>query len=186
MRDTPDRPRTEVRARAERLGGYEGSPYWPLLSQEQRDLVRDPGSHRDLPDGSRYPLHIGQLATLVDGDAERLRYWSNQGLLPTARGGNGYRLYYQEAVVRAFVFENLNQSEITVLREIKEFGGAALMAGLAAILHEQAGLAGQESHHDALERAATSLSEVSASLSSRGRYQRRARSTKRQRRTAAS
>jgi DNA-binding transcriptional MerR regulator len=183
LESTPDRAGNEVRERAEQLGGYQGSPYWALLDEPQRLLVREPARHEGLPDELRYPLRIGQLATLVGGDHDRLRYWTNIGLLPAVRADNDYRYYFQEAVTRAFVFETMTPPEITVLREVKEQRGFALLAGMAAILHEHAEMAAGESH-EVLERAADGLSRATATLAT-GRYQRKAATSGRYQRTAA-
>jgi DNA-binding transcriptional MerR regulator len=149
---TPPRGRTPARERAERLGGVEGSPFWQLLADEPRARVL----------ASPYPLTVGQLSALVGVDADRLRYWTTIGLLPARRRPNGYREYFAEAAARALALEAMSQPYITALRDLtRPQASTPLLAGIAAVLHEQSASA-QGAERDLLEQAAQSLARLVA------------------------
>ena len=51
-------------------------------------------------------LSIGELANLAREPVKTLRYWSDQGLLDSQRGDNGYRYYQPEMVERVSFIRN--------------------------------------------------------------------------------
>ncbi len=141
LNTTPEKPRSEAREQAERAGSYEASPFWGRLTAHQRNLVRDPSSHRELPVGTTYPLKIGQFATLVGAKDGQVRHWTNAKLIPAGRAPNGYRLYYQDAAVRAFAFQSdFGQAEVAFLKKLESLEPSVL-AGLAMVFHDMAGTA---------------------------------------------
>ena len=63
-------------------------------------------------------LSIGQLANRAGEPVKTLRYWSDQGLLESERGDNGYR-YYQRAMVERVGFIRNTQALGFRLEDIK-------------------------------------------------------------------
>jgi DNA-binding transcriptional MerR regulator len=155
-------PPTEAQKRAAELSGFEASPYWKLLDERQRTLVRDPASHPDL-DGAGYPLGVGQLADLVGATPEKVRHWHNSGLLPAQRTSGRHREFYAAAAVRAFYLNGLSRSGITILRDLARGEGGALLLGVSAVLHDRASAA-PAAEHELLRRTATNLEQVGADM----------------------
>jgi DNA-binding transcriptional MerR regulator len=148
--------------RAAELSGFEASPYWTLLDDRRRALVRDPSNHPDLRDAD-YPLGVAQLATLVGATADKVRYWHNSGLLPARRSSGRHREFYAAAAVRAFYLNALGRPGITVLRDLVQGRGAPLLLGISAALHDKASDSNQ-SDRDLMRRAAADLEQVGAGL----------------------
>jgi DNA-binding transcriptional MerR regulator len=124
--------------RAAKLAGVEGSPIWGLLNEDERRLVREPGSHPQLP-GVTYPVSIGELATLTDATNDQLRHWHELGLISARRTKGGHRQFFADAATRAFVMRRqMPQSYVTVLRDVQRLEGGSLLAGIALILQERA------------------------------------------------
>jgi hypothetical protein len=152
--------------RAAELSGFEAGPYWMLLDERQRNLVRDPGSHPDL-DGASYPLGVTQLADLVDATPEKIRHWHNSGLLPARRTTGRHREFYAAAAVRAFYLNGLGRAGITILRDLARGKGGALLLGLSAVLQDRASDAAK-SEHDLLQRTAADLEQVGTGMLTAG------------------
>lgn len=65
-------------------------------------------------------LTIGKLATLAGTTANTLRYYEREGLIaPSSKGGNGYRLYDQDAARRMGFIRQAQQCGFT-LAEIRD------------------------------------------------------------------
>jgi hypothetical protein len=155
-----------AQVRAAELSSFEESPYWMLLDERQRDLVRNPARHPDL-DGAGYPLGVSQLAALVGATPEKVRHWHNSGLLPARRTAGRHREFYGAAAVRAFYLNGLGRPGITVLRDLARGEGGALLLGVSAVLHDRASGA-EKSEHDLLQRAATNLEQVGTGMLAAG------------------
>ncbi len=156
----PDRPASAAGRRAAQLAGIEGSPMWDLLNKDERRLVRDPGTHPRLP-SVRYPVTIGQLATLTGATENQLRHWHELGLIRARRSKGGHRQFFANAAMRAFVMRRqMPQSYLTVLRDVQRFKGGPLLAGLASILQEQASEF-EPAERDLMIHAANDLQQVS-------------------------
>jgi hypothetical protein len=157
-------------ARAAELSGFEASPYWSLLDDRRRALVRDPSAHPDLR-GVAYPLGVAQLATLVDATPDKVRYWHNSGLLPARRSSGRHREFYAAAALRAFYLTALGRPGITVLRDLAQGRGAPLLLGISAALYDKAS---DPDHggHDLMRRAAADLEQVGADLLATNRVSR--------------
>lgn len=159
---------SEVQRRAEQLGSYRASPLWPLLAQEEQALVQSPSAHPQLPDAS-YPLPIGQLRTLTGASLDQIRHWDELGLLHFSRSQGGHRQFFADAAMRAFAYKRtLNQAQVTVLRSLTQPDGAQMMRCIAAVLFDQASVAGPDDQR-LFKRAAESLQEVSVVVGHRHR-----------------
>jgi DNA-binding transcriptional MerR regulator len=135
---SPDRAVSAAGRRAAKLAGIEGSPLWGLLNADERRLVREPGSHPQLP-GVGYPVSIGELATLTGATNDQLRHWNELGLIRARRTKGGHRQFFADAAMRAFVMHRqMPQRYVTVLRDVQRRQGGALLAGIALILQGQA------------------------------------------------
>jgi DNA-binding transcriptional MerR regulator len=148
--------------RAAELSGFEASPYWSLLDDRLRALVRDPSVHPELG-GTGYPLGVAQLATLVGATPDKVRYWHNSGLLPARRSSGRHREFYAAAAVRAFYLTALGRPGITVLRDLVQGRGAPLLLGISAALYDKASEPDQ-ADHDLMRRAAADLEQVGTGL----------------------
>lgn len=124
--------------------------------------MRDPTGHPDL-NGAGYPLGVTQLADLVGATPDKIRYWHNSGLLPARRTSGRHREFYAAAAVRAFYLNALGRAGITVLRDLAQGDGAALLLGVSAVLYDRASDAAR-SEHDLLQRAAADLEQVGTGL----------------------
>jgi hypothetical protein len=160
--DSGGPPSSAAQRRAAELSGFEAGPYWTLLDESQRDLVRDPGSHPDLP-GAAYPLSVAQLADLVGATPEKIRHWHNSNLLPARRTTGRHREFYAAAAVRAFYLNRLGREGITILRDLTRGKGGELLLGLSAVLQDRASGA-TESDHDLLLRTAADLEQVGTGM----------------------
>jgi len=65
-------------------------------------------------------MRIGELAKVTGVSTRALRYYEEQGLLPAARRGNGYREYDEQAVPRVAFIQDLYRAGLPseVIREI--------------------------------------------------------------------
>lgn len=159
----PHRELSEAQRRAEELAGPQASPMWGYLTDEERAMVLDPGTHPKLA-GASYPLGIGQLATLTGSTQDQIRHWHELGLLRARRSKGGHRQFFANAALRAYFLRgNMPQPYITVLRDISNLKGAPLLAGMATLLQEQASKfdAGER---ELLTQTAHDLERVSAVL----------------------
>jgi DNA-binding transcriptional MerR regulator len=155
-------PPSTVQERAAELSSFEASPYWSLLDDRQRGLVREPSSHPDLA-GVDYPLGVTQLAKLVDASPDKIRHWHNSGLLPARRSPGRHRAFYAAAAVRAFYLNDLGRAGITVLRDLMRGDGGRLLIGISTALHDRA--AGSDHRaQDLMQRTAADLEQVGAEL----------------------
>ena len=65
-------------------------------------------------------ITIGKIATQVGMSADAVRYYEHEGLIqPSAKSGNGYRLYDAEAIRRLMFIRHSQQCGFT-LAEIRE------------------------------------------------------------------
>lgn len=155
-------PLSPAQVRAAELSGFEASPYWTLLDERQRALVRNPSSHRDLT-GVDYPLVVTQLAKLVGASPDKIRHWHNSGLLPARRSQGQHRAFYAAAAVRAFYLNDLGRAGITVLRDLMQGNGGRLLIGISTALHDRAPDDDRQAR-DLMQRTATDLEQVGAEL----------------------
>jgi DNA-binding transcriptional MerR regulator len=81
-------------------------------------------------------VRIGELATAAGVSTRALRYYEEQGLLPAARRGNGYREYDEQAVRQVAFIQDLYSAGLPseVIREILPCAGAAGPTGDCAAL----------------------------------------------------
>ncbi len=158
-----ERELSEAQRQAEALAGPQGSPMWGYLTDAERGMVLDPGTHPKLA-GATYPLGIGQLATLTGSTQDQIRHWHELGLLRARRSKGGHRQFFANAALRAFFLRgNMPQPYITVLRDISNLRGAPLLAGMATLLQEQASRF-DTAERDLLTQTAHDLEQVSAVL----------------------
>ena len=90
-------------------------------------------------------MRIGELASRTGESVKTLRYWSERGLLETARGDNGYRLYAEASL-----------SRVSFIRSAQRLGFT--LGELAGILVVRA--RGERPCADALEKLQCHLDEV--------------------------
>jgi DNA-binding transcriptional MerR regulator len=139
---------------------------WGLLDEHERRLVREPESHPQLP-GAKYPISIGELATLTGATSDQLRHWHELGLIRARRTKGGHRQFFADAAMRALVMRrHMPQSYVTVLRDVQRLQGGSLLAGLALILQEQASEF-DPTERDLMLHTASDLQEVSIAFARR-------------------
>jgi DNA-binding transcriptional MerR regulator len=91
------------------------------LSAKQRAWVAEPGLHPAVPDGTRYPLTLGQLHLLSGASERQLRHWTDEDLLP-AHGAGTYRRYYSAAAARALLLAQMTQQQVAALIALRRGG----------------------------------------------------------------
>ncbi len=91
------------------------------LSSEQQAWMSDPGSHPLLPDGTRYPLTLGELHVLTGASERQIRHWSDEGLVPSHRAGT-HRRYYSTAVARALLLAEMSPQLVAALIALRQGG----------------------------------------------------------------
>ncbi|HST56247.1 MAG TPA: MerR family transcriptional regulator [Solirubrobacteraceae bacterium] len=166
LESPPTRGPSAAQQQAEALAGSETSPMWRCITEEEQQMVRDPGAHPMLA-GVSYPLGIGQLASLTGSTHDQIRHWHELGLLRARRSKGGHRQFFANAVLRAFFLRrHMSQPYITVLRDISKLEGAPLLAGMATLLHEQASRFDSVGH-DLLTQTAQNLDRVSTLFAGR-------------------
>jgi hypothetical protein len=79
------------------------SALWDSLSEEEQELVHNPGTSPARPD-VRYPLTVGDVAAITGATERKVRNWTDEGLLPAFREKDDRR-FYSAALIRAFVLE---------------------------------------------------------------------------------
>ena len=73
-------------------------------------------------------MRIGELASRTGESVKTLRYWSERGLLETARGDNGYRLYAEASLSRVSFIRSAQRLGFTVIEFSEQRGNAARLA----------------------------------------------------------
>lgn len=152
-------PISKAQKEAERLAGYQESPFWRHLSREDRALVKDPNRHPQLS-GIEYPLRVGQLATLVGASGDQIRRWHDLGLLPARRTQGKHRKFYEAAAARALFVAGLGQLGIAILQKVRTGDAGPLLVGLSTVFADEAEDAAPE-QRSLLLQTAERLQEVS-------------------------
>lgn len=130
-------PGSKAQKEAGRLAGYQESPFWRYLSKEDRALVKDPNRHPQLS-GVKYPLSVGQLATLAGASSDQVRRWHDLGLLPTRRTQGKHRKFYEAAAARALFVVGLGPLGVAILQKVRTGNAGPLLVGLSTVFADEA------------------------------------------------
>ncbi|HEV2974178.1 MAG TPA: MerR family transcriptional regulator [Solirubrobacteraceae bacterium] len=134
------------------------------LSDEQQAWVSDPGSHPSLPDGTRYPLTLGQLHLLTGASQRQLRHWTDEELIPSHRAGS-HRRYYSTAVARALLLAQMTSQQLAALIVLRRGGDpgrrlAVMIGSVMASIAADAGVG--EAKRESIVAGARALAGSSA------------------------
>jgi DNA-binding transcriptional MerR regulator len=126
------------------------------LSAEQQAWVAEPSRHPAVPDGTRYPLTLGQLHLLTGASERQLRHWTDEDLIPAHRAGT-HRRYYSAAAARALLLAQMTPQQVAALIALRRGGQSGrrlvvLIGSVMASVADSADMSDQE-RSDILEGA---------------------------------
>jgi hypothetical protein len=77
-----------------------------------------------LPNGTRYPLTLGQLQLLTGASERQLRHWTDEQLMPSHRAGS-HRRYYSAGLARSLLLTQLTSQQLATLITLRRGGDPA-------------------------------------------------------------